>query len=320
MTLPVKLLALTAIFLMAVQTTARADEISLTYGSAKPDTAYYEMGQQIADAVKTGSNGEIVLTVEQSEGPVQNVTAVKEKGADYVFSSHPVLIQLAQEGKAMFADAGNGRFDDIRALFPIPSLTMQFVMAQESAVLKLSQLEGKKLLVDNGTFASREAAKYIKLFGLDGKVTLVDADLSDADKMLKDKKIDGYVVAGSWPTPSVVETATTMAVNLITMDGEEITKTKRTRMVIPSGTYDRQETDIATTSLPVVVYTTKQMDEDTAYRLTKTFWEQTKNMSESAAWWKGVDDQLMVNINSEIHPGAIKYYKEVGFPIAGDQK
>ena len=155
---------------------------------------------------------------------------------------------------------------------------------------------------------------------MDGKVTLIDSELSDADSMLKDGKIDGYVIAGSWPTPMVVETASTNSVNLINMDGEEIKKTKRTRMVIPSGTYADQEDAVDTTSLPMIVYATKQMDDDTAYLLTKTFWEQTAKMAQTAAWWKGVDDQLMVNITSEIHPGAIKFYKEVGFPIAGDQK
>jgi TRAP-type uncharacterized transport system substrate-binding protein len=123
---------------------------------------------------------------------VQNVMDVQERGADYVFTSPPVLVDLAQHGKAMFADKRKGRFKDIRALFPIPSLTMQFVMAQEAAVLKFPQLEGKILMLGKGTFSAREGAKYIKLFGLEGKVTVIDADLSTATSALKDGQIDGF--------------------------------------------------------------------------------------------------------------------------------
>ena len=154
MKLPVTPLVVAAVISLAAQATALADSVSVSLKSAMQDSAYHQMGEQIAAAVKTGSNGELVLTVEDSEGAVDNVMGVKGAGADYAFMTHPVLIQLAQEGKAMFADQGNGRFDDIRALFPIPSLTIQFVMAQESAVLQFSQLEGKKLLLDNGTFAA----------------------------------------------------------------------------------------------------------------------------------------------------------------------
>jgi TRAP-type uncharacterized transport system substrate-binding protein len=91
-------------------------------------------------------------------------------------------------------------------------------------------------------------------------------------------------------------------------------------MVIPAGTYSGQEGDIVTTSLPMIVYTTTQMDDDTAYVLTKTFWENKDELVQAAAWWKGVDDRLMANITGKLHPGAIRFYREVGFPIAEDQQ
>ncbi|MCP4316408.1 MAG: TAXI family TRAP transporter solute-binding subunit [Hyphomicrobiales bacterium] len=320
MKLPVKPLVVGAVLCLAATASTWADEIRITYKSAKSASSYYQMGVQIAQAMKIGSNGEVIVTVEESQGSVQNVMEVKARGADYVFTSPPVLVKLAQEGKAMFADKGDGKFDDIRALFPIPSLTMQFVISKEAAVLKFSQLEGKKLLLGKGSFGAREGAKYIKLFGLEGKVTIVDSELSNAVSALKNGQIDGFVTAGSWPAPNVVEAAASTSVNLISMDGEEVKKTKRTRMVIPAGTYTGQEDDVVTTSLPVIVYTTTQMDDDTAYLLTKTFWAQRNELIQAAAWWKGVDDQLMVNITGKLHPGAIKFYKEAGIPIAKNQQ
>ncbi len=74
-----------------------------------------------------------------------------------------------------------------------------------------------------------------------------------------------------------------------------------------------------TTSLPVVAYTTTLMDEETAYQLTKTYWEQKSKMAKEAGWWKGVDKGLMTNITGKIHPGAVRYYKEAGFELTDAQ-
>ncbi|WP_136659042.1 TAXI family TRAP transporter solute-binding subunit [Nitratireductor sp. XY-223] len=318
MNLPTKLLGLGIASVLLVAGPAQA-EIQIALKSAKESSSYYKMGNQLAQALKTGSNGEIDVTLSDSSGSVQNILDVENASEDYIFTSPPVLVSLAQQGKAMFADKESSNFDSIRALFPIPSLTMHFVMAQESASLTFSDLDGKSLLMDNGTFAAREGAKYLNLFGLEGKVTIVDMELSGAQEALKGGKVDGFVMAGSWPAPMVVEVSEGVRINLLTMDGEEVKKTKRTRMVIPGGTYSGEDDDVTTTSVPMVVYTTTEMDEDTAYLLTKTFWEQKKVMAQSAAWWEGVDDRLMVNITGRLHPGALKFYKEVGFPIAEDQ-
>ena len=42
-------------------------------------------------------------------------------------------------------------------------------------------------------------------------------------------------------------------------------------------------------------------------------------MGDVAPWWNGVNEGLMSSINSKIHPGAIRYYKEVGFGLTDAQ-
>ena len=75
-----------------------------------------------------------------------------------------------------------------------------------------------------------------------------------------------------------------------------------------------------TTSLPVVAYTTTQMDDKTAYELTKTYWEQKKKMGAGAAWWDGVNEGLMANITSKIHTGAAIFYDEIGVSLTDAQR
>lgn len=304
---------------LALAATSASAETRVTYKSAKSTSSYYQMAVQIAEAMKAGSDGEIIVTVEESQGSVQNVMETRARGGDYVFTTPPVLVSLAQGGKAMFKDKGSPKFDEIRALFPIPSLTMHFVMSADSGVTDFASMEGKKILLGKGSFGAREGAKYLKLFGLEGKVEIADVELSNAVPALKNGQIDGFVTAGSWPAPNVIEAAASTGVNVISLNDEQIAASKRTRLTIPAGTYAGQSSDITTTSLPVVAYTTTAMDDDTAYALTKTYWEQKKKMGMDAAWWNGVDAGLMSNITGKIHPGAIRYYKEAGIALTDAQ-
>ena len=228
-------------------------ETRITYRSAKTSSSYYQMGVQIAEAMKTGSNGDIIVTVEEGQGSVSNVIQVPSRGADYVFTTPPVLVKLAKAGKAMFKDKGNPAYDEIRALFPA----------------------------------------------------------------LKNGQIDGFVTAGSYPAPNVVEAAASMPVKLLSLGDAERAQSasvgKRKQLMIPAGTYAGQDEAVSTTTLEVVAYATTKMSDDTAYQLTKTYWEMKAKMGADNPWWNGVDKTYLKAIIGPIHAGAEKYYREVGF-------
>ena len=301
---------------MIVPATQAISETRVTYKSAKSTSSYYQMAVQIAEGVKQGSKGDITVTVEESQGSVQNVMEVIGRKGNYVFTTPPTLINLARGGKAMFKDKANPRFNEIRALFPIPSLTMHFVMSEASGVTDFSGMEGKTILLGKGSFGAREGAKYLKLFGLEGKVKLAEVELSNAVPALKNGQIDGFVTAGSYPAPNVIEAAASAGARVLSLSDEQIKLSKRTRLEIPAGTYAGQSSAITTTSLPVVAFSTTDMDDATAYALTKTFWEARASMGSAAKWWNGVSLDMLDNIVTEIHPGAVKYYKEVGAKLA----
>ena len=308
-----KLAVATMALLPATQVLA---ETRITYKSAKSTSSYYQMAVQIAEGMKAGSNGDITVTVEESQGSVQNVMEVIGRKGNYVFTTPPVLVKLARGGKAMFKGKENPRFGDIRALFPIPSLTMHFVMSKGSGVTDFAGMEGKTILLGKGSFGAKEGAKYLKMFGLEGKVKLAEVELSNAVPALKNGQIDGFVTAGSYPAPNVIEAAASAGATVLSLSDEQVKKSKRTRLEIPAGTYAGQSSAITTTSLPVVAFTTTDMDNSTAYAMTKTYWESKASMSAGAKWWAGVSLDMLENISTEIHPGAVKYYKEVGAKLA----
>lgn len=312
----VKLLT-TAMAALAVTATATFAETRVTFKSAKSGSSYYQMSVQIAEALKASSD--ISVTVEESQGSVQNVMEVKARGADYVFTTPPDLVGLAQGGKAMFEGKGDPAFDEIRALFPIPSLTMHFVARSDAGINSLADLEGKTLLLGKGSFGATEGEKYLKLFGLEDKVTLAEVELSNAVPALKNGQIDAFVTAGSYPAPNVIEAAASTGVTVLSLNDEQIAASKRARLAIPAGTYAGQDSEIVTTSLPVVAFSTTKMDDETAYQMTKTYWEAKAAMGETAPWWNGVDEALLSNIKGKIHPGAVRYYQEAGMALSEDQ-
>ena len=294
-----------------------AAETRVTYKSAKSTSSYYQMAVQIAEAMKAGSGGEIIVTVEESQGSVQNVKEAANRGGNYVFTTPPSLVKLALAGKRMF-EPKDAAFEEIRSLFPIPSLTMHYVVRADAGVQDFSGLAGKDFIIGKGSFGAREAAKNFELFGLKDKVNLVDVELNSAVPALKNGQVQGFATAGSYPAPNVMEAAAGTEVRLLSMSDDQLAATKRTRLVIPAGTYPGIDYDVTTTSLPVGAYTTTAMDEATAYQLTKTFWEGKAKMGAANAWWNGVSAAMLSSLGTALHPGALKYYTEAGVEVPGD--
>ena len=284
----------------------------VAYKSAKAGSSYFQMGVQLAEAL---SGSGIELTVEESQGSVQNVAESAARQGAYVFTSPPGLVGAAAKGTGPFEERPNPKFAEIRALFPIPSLTMHVVTREEAGVGGFQDLAGKTILLGKGSFGAREGQKYLELFGVADSVEIADAELSNAVAALKNGRIDGFVTAGSYPAPNVIEAAASTGVSVLSMTDEQVAETGRTRLVIPAGTYAGQDEDVVTTSLPVVAFTTAAMSDDTAYGLTKAYWEAKESLGGAAAWWNGVTPEMIGEVSTGVHPGAARYYEEIGVSV-----
>ncbi|MFA6809926.1 MAG: TAXI family TRAP transporter solute-binding subunit [Desulfoplanes sp.] len=303
-----------AVMLMLIAPALLHAATRITFKSAKSTSSYYQMAVQIGEALKKGSQGDILVTLEESQGSVQNVKEMAHRQGNYVFTTPPGLVKLAKKGAKMFRDA-NPKYQDIRGLFIIPSLTMHMVVRKDSGIKTFADLEGKKFLIGKGSFGAREAEKYLELFGLKGKVDLVGVELNAAVQAMQNGKIDGFATSGSYPAPNVIEAAAGVDIDLLSFSDEQIALTKRTRLVIPANTYAGVDHDVTTTSLPVGVYTSTAMDNETAYQITKTFWEQKDIMGKANPWWDAVTFASIEALSIPLHPGAARYYKEMDVTI-----
>ena len=131
----------------------------------------------------------------------------------------------------------------------------------------------------------------------------------------KDTRLSGYIFE-----PALTAGFISMGVNVVSLTEDQIKSSKRTKLIIPAGTYAGHDSDIATTSLPVVAYATTNMSDDVAYNLTKAYWENKGKLGEAAKWWNGVTTKMLSNVSTKIHSGAIKYYQEIGVKLANHHK
>ena len=145
--------------LCALALTLNAADTRITYKSAKSTSSYYQMAVQVGENVNKVTNGKLVLTIEESQGSVQNVKEARKRKGNYVFTTPPVLVKLATKGVAMFKKDNPEDYKIIRSLFPIPFLTMHMVVRADSGVKTYADLAGKSLLIGKGSFGAKEAAK-----------------------------------------------------------------------------------------------------------------------------------------------------------------
>ena len=59
------------------------------------------------------------------------------------------------------------------------------------------------------------------------------------------------------------------------------------------------------------------LDEEVVYQVTKAIWENVEELHEAAAWMKDTVslDKALDFIPSRLHPGAERYYREIGMTI-----
>lgn len=115
-----------------------------------------------------------------------------------------------------------------------------------------------------------------------------------------------------------MELATTNSINLLEIDDEHAAALAEahpfyTTYPIPGGSYKGVDEDVQTVAIKATLICSPKLSEETVYNLTKALFD---NQSEiAAAHAKGEELSLeyaVSGISVPFHPGAEKYFKEVG--------
>jgi uncharacterized protein len=302
-----------ALLAAALPLGAAQAEVRVTLKSAKAGSSYYVMMVQLAEMLKEASNGEVLPTVEESQGSVQNVKEAAARPGNFLFTTPPNLLDAAAKGEKPFEGS---TFDGARTLFPMPFVTIHFVVSAESGISDVMQLEGKSFIGGGkGTFCEQRTTRILEVLGLGGKVDIVDVELDAASSAMRNRKVDGFATCSSHPTPQLVELASTTALRVLSftdLQRDEIVglDPQSGPVTIAAGTYKGQDMEVETVGVPVGAYVTESMDEATAYLITSAFWEWKERLADAQPWWAGVDETLVGQLGAKLHPGAARYYAE----------
>jgi len=289
----------------------------VTLKSAKTTSSYYMMTVQIAEMLKK-ADPSFVPTVEESQGSVQNVKESFIRPGNFVFTAPPSLLASARKGEKPFAGQAH---DNARALFVMPGITVHFVVRNETGIKTVPELAGHTFVAGGkGTFCERSVQKILGVLDLADKVNIESVELPAASSAMRNGKIDGFATCSSHPTPQLVELATTNDLTILSFTDAERDKIigmnpMYAPMVLPAGTYKGQDKPVATLAMPVGAYGTDKMDDHAAYAITKTFWEWKGKLAAENPWWKGVNPEMITLMGAKVHPGAAKYYKDVGVKL-----
>ena len=289
-------------------------QTNLALKSARETSTYYAFAVGIADAVMQGAPG-VNITEETSAGSEENVKMARMR-KDFMFTSPPNLVGSALAAEGQFKEGG---YDKIRSLWPIPGLVMHWVVRQDSGVQSLADLAGKRFVPGGaGSAGEQITRKVLGAVGVEGKVELLTIDLSEGVPAVRNRRAVGFGTSSTPPASMIQEIAATIPMRFLELSDADYSKVKDlyTRATLPAGMYPGMDKPVKTVSQPVALYTTSDLPEETAYRLTKAFWA-------GRAKWEAVHPAMklitMDDVNAmvaRLHPGALRYYQEAGFAVA----
>ncbi|MDX2101253.1 MAG: TAXI family TRAP transporter solute-binding subunit [Alphaproteobacteria bacterium] len=296
----------------------------VTLKAATAGSSYYLMTVQLAEALRTATNGQISATVEESQGSVQNVREAPRRPGAFTFTSPPSLVRDAMANRAPFQE-GTG-FDQIRALWTMPPVTMHWVVRADSGIQSFEDLVGKSFVAGGrGTFTERSTRELFRRLGIEGRVTAPEVELGAAIAAMRNRQIDGFASGSSHPAANLQELAVGTPIRLLALNdpllaGLQEADPTVARVVIPANTYQGVTTDTATIAIPVGMYGTTRMDDATAYELTRIFWTRRAEMARANPWWNAVAPEQITSLQIRLHPGAARYYAEAGIAIPDSLK
>jgi uncharacterized protein len=284
----------------------------ITFGTGSPGGTYYPLGGAMAD-LWTRLLDDIDATAESTAASVENCRLV---------GSNEVQIGMAMGDVAFKAYNGQVQFEDnkqpILGLFSMYPAPQHFITIDPD-IKSVRDLEGKKVSVDApGSGCETMARLIIEAAGLsydDMRVSYYSQP--EAAQAMKDRNIDALFWNFSYPGSAVQEVTAVRDVYFVPIDEDIIEKLTDEygyykSGVIPGGTYKGQDEDIPTVQVGNDVVINAEIDEETAYLLTKTLFENAEELHNVHPSAKQLVPDNGVKTAIPLHPGAVKYFTEVG--------
>ncbi|HEX6958558.1 MAG TPA: TAXI family TRAP transporter solute-binding subunit [Ferrovibrio sp.] len=248
---------------------------------------------------------------------IANVKGVQAGKADFGLGNSISTVD-AVNGRAPFTEKANN-VCQIANLYP---QYFQVVVLADAGINSVKDMKGKAIAVQTrGNTAEAISAHILQANGMSysdiGKVNYM-ASYNDAAALLQDGHAQVFTLGTTIPASSVMDLASQHDIKLLPVSDAELAAMKKinagyNKVIVPAGTYPKQDKDV-----PVIGYSTHfiascKLPEDQVYAITKAMATHIAEMAAvNKAMAKLTPKEMAEDIGVPLHPGAAKYYKEVG--------
>ena len=301
-------------------TTAQARTTFLTIGTGGITGVYYPTGGAIAKMLnKKRKQYHIRATVESTGGSVFNINAVLSGDLDFGICQSDRQYQ-AWNGLAEWKDKGPQK--DLRAVFTIHPESVTLVAADDAGIKTIQDLRGKHVNIGNpGSGQRQNSIDALTNAGIDYKKDLIaeGAKAAEAPGLLQDGRIDAFFYTVGHPSGAIKEaTAGRRKVHFVPITGLDKLLAKYpyyAKAYIPIKFYPTatNKENVQTFGVKATLVTSAKTPDKVVYAITKEVFDNFEAFKKlHPAYSVLTKKNMLEGMSAPIHPGAMKYFKEVG--------
>ena len=287
---------------------------SLTLGTASPGGVYYIYGEELAQ-ILTEKLG-IAVNPLPTQGTVHNVKLVDSGGMQLGLITMGVGLQ-GWNGTGDWT--GGKQFRNMRALFPMYDTPFQAVALQRSGIATLAQLDNKRVGGGpRGGTSGTYIPAIVKVLGISAEINHGSWNAMITELLAG--HLDAFLAVIGAPMPAV-EKAEAQPFTFVDLSPEQIEAIRKAMpefspSKITAGTYRFLERDHITVGVYNFAIGRADLPDDLIYQLVKVVFEnQSRLVKAHPAASETLPQNAVKNTFLPFHPGAIKYYREIGIKI-----
>jgi len=294
---------------------APAANTYLSLGTGGVTGTYYPLGGAFANIISNNIPG-YTCTAESTGGAVENAWMLSRGEIDIGFVDASSLFQ-AQHSEGDFSD---GSASGIKGIVSIYNEVVQLVSCDPS-ITSIADLAGKKVAVGSaGSGTEVMARQLLALYDLSYDDIEEDfLGFGDASTGLKDKTLDAAIIWAGMPTSGLLELGAQNDFYMIDIPADKIAQLKETQpfcveVTIDNSVYSGMKNTATTIAVPATLSVREDLDEDLVYNFLSYLFDNLDVVAEAHAQGANLslETALLGLENSELHPGAVKFYTEKG--------
>ncbi|HHF2918917.1 TAXI family TRAP transporter solute-binding subunit [Vibrio diabolicus] len=326
----VKALAV-AVTSFGIAANAAAEDRSYILATASTGGTYYPVGVALAtlSKVKLAPKHHFSLSAISSAGSGENVKLLNENEAQFAILQG-LYGAWAWSGEGPYEKSG--RQEQLRSVSMLWQNVEHFIvrsdLAKTGTVTDLNNLDGKKFSIgkkNSGTENSgRQIMKGLKVDP--DKFNLAYMGYGGSASALQNGTIDGMNTPAGVPVGAVTQAFAALGkdISILSFTDEQIKKANGnynlwTKYEIPANTYPGLDKPITTIAQPNFLAVREDISEEDVYQLTKAIYENLPFLQGIHKATKAMAiEKAIAGLPVPLHPGAARYYKEMGIEIPSD--